>query len=257
MNQRVATQQVRASYETLYRESGLMGAPQLYQWIVNVMNPQPRSTLLDVACGEGWLVQGAVRRGLAAYGLDIAHAAIQRARQHAPEGRFTVGDAETLPFASASFDYVVCLGSLENMPNPWLALAEICRVTKAHGVVCVMMPNIFWLGDVLSVLFRGTDDTPFQAVERRATRHAWRNFLLAGGLTIEQEFRYNRPAVLFQQRQLKSLRKFLIRSALNLITPVNLSWSFVYLCRKARATLKRDSDYWLWEAHQSWLTCQQ
>lgn len=243
---------LKARYEQLYAEGGLADDPRFYRWIVKLLHPQPRQRLLDVACGEGLIVREALRRALEAYGLDIAEAAVRKARSQASGGGLIVGDAEALPFASDTFDYVTCLGSLENMPDPWEAVAEIRRVTTTQGLICILVPNMFWLGDVGLAWFHQRDDRPFQPFERRATRSGWRNFLLASGLIVEQELRYNKPAVLFRGGKLKSLRKCLIRSTLNLIAPFNLSLNFVYVCRKARAIPTTIPEYWLWEARQSW-----
>ena len=240
---------VRESYERIYRGGGLVGSPGLYRWIIRILNPAPGLRLLDVACGEGGLIREAVRRGVNGYGLDLACAAIEKAQQNAPGGRFVIGDAQALPFHSEQFDYVTCLGSLENMPDPWTGLSEIRRVTKRQGTIGVMVPNAFWLGDVLSALWRGMDDRPFQAVERRASRRAWRHFLLAGGLVVERELRYNRPAVLLRRGKVKSVRKFLKDGLRNLATPFNLSLEFVYLCRKAAPSDAR--EYWLWRAERA------
>ena len=244
---------LKASYEQLYTDVGLVDDSRVYRWIVKLLQPQPRQKLLDVACGEGLIIREALKRTPEAYGLDIAEAAVRKASRHAVGGGFTVGDAEALPFPSDTFDYVTCLGSLENMPDPWKAIVEIRRVTKEQGLICILVPNMFWLEDVCLAWFRQREDRPFQPFERRATRSGWRNFLLAHGLLVEQELRYNKPAVLFRGGKLKSLRKFLVSSALNLFTPFNLSLNFVYLCRKARFTPIANEDYWIWEARQSWL----
>jgi SAM-dependent methyltransferase len=253
MAQPAPLEKVRASYEQLYAGVGLAGDARLYRRIVRLLAPRPGGTLLDVACGEGGLVREALRHGLAAQGLDIARAAIETARRLTPEGRFEVGDAAKLPYPSASFDYVTCLGSLENMPDPWASLAEIRRVAKDDARICVMVPNAFWLGDVLSAWLRQRDDRPFQVHDRRASRDNWRGFLRAGGFTVERELRHNRPAVLFRGGKLRSVRKFLVRSARNLVTPFNLSLEFIYLCRKAASAAEGQHDYWLWEAWQSWI----
>ena len=245
------TKELKKSYEQIYSDSGIADVIGFYRWINRLIDPQPNQRLLDVACGEGLLIREAGQRGAAAYGLDIAQAAIQRARRRYPEGNFLVGDGEHLPFPENSFDWVSCLGSLENMLHSHTALREMIRVTKPGGRLCLMMPNAFWLGDILGNLFQGSETPPFQMVEKQATRREWRTFLQSEGLDIEKEARFNRPAILFKNGKLRSLRKFVVRSVMNLLTPFNLSWSFVYLCRKNGRPADPNAEYWIWEAQQS------
>ena len=42
-----------------------------------------------------------------------------------------VADAAHLPFATGAFDYVVCSHTLEHVPDPAAAVAELCRVASA------------------------------------------------------------------------------------------------------------------------------
>ena len=50
-----------------------------------------------------------------------------------PEIKFTIGDAETLPYDNESFDYVVCSFGLLHMQQPERAIAEACRVLHSGG----------------------------------------------------------------------------------------------------------------------------
>src|SRR5262252_10420107 len=73
----------------------------------------PGAHLLDVACGSGQLALIAAREGVRVTGVDIAENLVERAnaRSLAEDlpARFRVADAESLPFADASFDVVVSL----------------------------------------------------------------------------------------------------------------------------------------------------
>ncbi len=75
---------------------------------------------------------------------------------------------------------------------------------------------------------------------------------MAGGLKVEKEFRYNKPTPLFRNGKLRSLKKFVVRSLLNLVTPFNWSWSLIYVCRKAEdfVSEKLPRYYTIWEARQ-------
>jgi len=246
---------LKSSYEWIYAEIGLHADdPSFYPWIVRLLLKNVGGgRLLDVACGEGGIVYEAGRRGFKAYGLDISEQAIRKARNYISGDNFVVGAGESLPFASESFDCTTCLGSLENMGNSWKALSELIRITKQGGFLLVQMPNIYWLGEIIEALYRKVEPPPFQEFERSATRNSWRTFLMEGGLKIEKEFRYNKPSPLFRNRKIRSIRKFVVRSFLNLMTPFNWSWSLIYLCRKGTSSGSSQTSpgyYTIWEARQ-------
>jgi SAM-dependent methyltransferase len=98
--------------------------------------------VLDVGCGEGWLVRRFASAGAHAVGLDPLAGALERARREAPAARFVEGAAEALPFPAASFDIVVFCNSLHHVPEDRLdaALTEAERVLRADGVLYVQEP---------------------------------------------------------------------------------------------------------------------
>ena len=89
--------------------------------------------VLDVCCGPGMLVAGALERGAGAIGLDFAAEAVELARKMVPKGNFQQGDAQAMPFPAASFDAVLCGYGLMHLPEPAAALREILRVLRPGG----------------------------------------------------------------------------------------------------------------------------
>lgn len=95
--------------------------------------------VLDVASGTGesalFLVQ---RTSAAVTGLDRSASMIRRAARKAAEAgarmRLVQGDAHSLPFASASFDHVICECSLTLLDKE-RALKEMVRVVRPGGSV--------------------------------------------------------------------------------------------------------------------------
>ena len=53
-----------------------------------------------------------------------------------------VADADRLPFASCSFDVVICTQTLEYVEDPRRTLSEIYRVLKPEGVLLLSVPAI-------------------------------------------------------------------------------------------------------------------
>jgi ubiquinone/menaquinone biosynthesis C-methylase UbiE len=98
--------------------------------------------VLDVACGSGQLALIAARSGSKATGVDIAENLIERGNHRAKaeglDATFEVGDAEELPFADESFDYVVsCVGAMF-APRPELVSKELVRVCKPGGRIAMV-----------------------------------------------------------------------------------------------------------------------
>ncbi|HWP56720.1 MAG TPA: methyltransferase domain-containing protein [Candidatus Acidoferrales bacterium] len=89
--------------------------------------------LLDVACGTGHLTASAAARGAEAEGLDFASTMAATAAANYPGIKFTVGDAEDLPYEDESFDCVACSFGLLHMERPEAAIKEAHRVLRRGG----------------------------------------------------------------------------------------------------------------------------
>ena len=94
--------------------------------------------VLEVAPGPGYLAIEMARLGkFHVTGLDISRTfvaiATENARQARVEVAFWQGDVARMPFASASFDLVVCQAAFKNFTLPHSALAEMHRVLRPGG----------------------------------------------------------------------------------------------------------------------------
>jgi ubiquinone/menaquinone biosynthesis C-methylase UbiE len=101
--------------------------------------------VLDVGCGEGWLVRRLASAGARVVGLDPLVIALERARRQGSSGppvRYVEGAAQELAFASGSFDVVVFFNSLHHVPVESMdaALAEAARVLRSSGALYVQEP---------------------------------------------------------------------------------------------------------------------
>lgn len=233
--------EIQAAYDRIYQRQGIRDPLWLYRWALRLLRLRPGARLLDIACGEGHLLAFASHAGFTAWGIELSSTAVRLAHRNAPAASLVLANGERLPFAMGTFDGVVNLGSLEHYLDIDEGIREIARVLRPEGVACVMLPNAFWLGDILEVLWNGRLDPLVQPFERAGTRAQWRELLEVNGLQVIRALRYNKPYPLFDEEtgKLKSIRKFLWRGVFNTICPFNLSLAFVYLCRKAARVAAR------------------
>ncbi len=110
--------------------------------LVQAAHPQPRSRVLDVATGPGYVAMAFAEAGCEVIGLDLTAAPLKIAEQKRQERgltnlRFQVGDAEHLPFQEDEFDIVVSRLALHHFEDPQRVISEMARVCRPQGLVIV------------------------------------------------------------------------------------------------------------------------
>ena len=103
---------------------------------------EPGSWILEVAPGPGYLAIEIARLGkFEVTGLDISHTFVEIARDNARRAGVDVyfhqGDVAHMPFASATFDLIVCQAAFKNFTLPRSALAEMHRVLRPGGTAVI------------------------------------------------------------------------------------------------------------------------
>lgn len=114
-------------------------------YAVAAANLQAGQRVLDIASGTGDLARAFARKvgpqGLVVHS-DINFAMLSTGRDRLLDKGCilpsVVCDAETLPFADASFDLVSVAFGLRNMTHKDTALREMCRVLKPQGRLLVL-----------------------------------------------------------------------------------------------------------------------
>jgi SAM-dependent methyltransferase len=106
----------------------------------------PGRRILDVASGFGQDARALAQRGAFVVGAEPSGRMSGLARlldEKAPPPLpcWVRGWSDALPFASGSFDAVVCKGAIDHFDRPALALAEMARVTKRDGRVVLAIAN--------------------------------------------------------------------------------------------------------------------
>lgn len=116
-------------------------------------------------------------------GLDLTTRAVdhtrQRLRIYGLNSDLRVSDAEQLPFADESFDFVYSWGVLHHSPNTAQAVREIFRVLRPGGVARVMIYHKYSLTGYMLWLryallqgrpWRGLDNIYFHQLESPGTK---------------------------------------------------------------------------------------
>lgn len=118
-------------------------SPEILAEQVEFAKPQTTDRVLDVACGPGKFVLALAPRVRFARGIDLTPEMLRQAREFQREREianafFDCGDADQLPYPSASFDLVTCQYAFHHMQKPRGPLGEMLRVLKPAGRIVLI-----------------------------------------------------------------------------------------------------------------------
>ena len=123
--------------------------------MVDSIVPSSPARMLDVASGTaGVAIQLAERTSASVVGLDLTEQMLRRGQGNVARAgltdrvALTVGQAEQLPFADATFDGLTFTYLLRYVADPQATLRELSRVVKPGATVAslefLVPPNPFW-----------------------------------------------------------------------------------------------------------------
>ncbi len=132
-----------AHYDRVAATLSLGQDPRWRRALVAAIDARPDERVLDVATGTGLVAQELVRRyGCTVVGLDqspemLGMGRARLARDAALAGRVSLieGEAESLPFATGSFDHLTFTYLLRYVEDPSATLRELARVVAPGGRV--------------------------------------------------------------------------------------------------------------------------
>lgn len=102
---------------------------------------RPGERVLDLGCGAGRFVAALRAAGADPVGVEIAEAALERARRNAPGADLRAIEPDgSLPLEHASVDLVWCSEVLEHVADTAHALLEARRVLRPGGRLLVTVP---------------------------------------------------------------------------------------------------------------------
>ena len=119
--------------------------PEDFQRKIYEYDKWQEKNVLDIGCGTGYVVALYAAGGAKVSGVDIAQRSVEltndRLRLFGLEADIRQSNAESLPFADASFDLVTSYGVLHHTPDTQKAINEAVRVLRPGGKLILMFYN--------------------------------------------------------------------------------------------------------------------
>lgn len=95
--------------------------------------------ILDVGCGEGWILELAMKRGWQSFGTEFSSKAVEICERKGIKMYPGVLEAEKIK--EKNFDIIVSSETIEHINNPREELANIHRLLRPGGLFYVTTPN--------------------------------------------------------------------------------------------------------------------
>ncbi|HTE64306.1 MAG TPA: class I SAM-dependent methyltransferase [Solirubrobacteraceae bacterium] len=135
---------MRDVYEAVW--AGLPEDPDPWAWrrrrALLLGEARPGERVLDLGCGAGRFVAALRDAGADPVGVELADAALARARRNVPGADLRLVAADgSLPLGHGEVDLVWCSEVLEHVPDTLGFLTEIRRVLRPGGRLLVTVPD--------------------------------------------------------------------------------------------------------------------
>lgn len=121
--------------EAVYRPFKKQQAAQIMRHLGYTSQLRPSSVLV-VGCAKGFLVETIQRFGVTCEGIDISEYAIEKSKKYTRACK--IGNiCDMSEYKDNQFEVVICLETLEHIPQPYLdsALNELSRVALRYIVI--------------------------------------------------------------------------------------------------------------------------
>jgi len=111
--------------------------------LLELLNPLPGDSILDVGCGTGIFTEDVLCCGAKVTGVDMSFFMLEKALIRAGKARFTglCADMNALPFPDDCFDKVYSMTAIEFADDARRVISEFNRVAKKGGCIVVTTLN--------------------------------------------------------------------------------------------------------------------
>lgn len=131
----------------------------IYGWPSNrheatVFTAENGKRVLDIGCGNGFLLWNLKNQFKELYGLEISQSMAVEAKENLfdQSAEIFLGSAEQLPFKSEFFDCIVWTDVIEHVPNLWQAMEEVSRVLCSGGKLITTSSNMAYFKRRITLL---------------------------------------------------------------------------------------------------------
>lgn len=225
MEAKITLKEQRDFYDKKYAEAWLHETNSYYEWILSLaMRYQKSGRFLDIACGEGFVLNAAESKGFETHGIDISKVAIKKAKKLCRKTKFRMSSADDMPYPANHFNILTCLGSLEHFADQKKSVAEMKRVMKNGGVLVATLPNKKYIGDIIKGKFYKKVQTHDQPLERFYTVGEGKKLFEENGLKVVKIKKYNSPDSL--------MGRWIWKKVLMHILPLHFSYHICYIAKK-------------------------
>ncbi len=128
--------------------------------LIDGVSQEAQGCVLDVGCGPGAYAQQLQQRGFNVYGIDVSGQLLQvcKSRLGLPDPvfhrHFKEAKVEQIPFESATFDILVCIGVIGYVTSEEVALREMLRVLRPGGYLILGVENVLSFSNIDYVLLQ-------------------------------------------------------------------------------------------------------
>ncbi len=117
--------------------------PFSYSDLIHGYSTSKGKNVLDIGCGNGYVLSRYAQYGANVSGVDLTEKAIELSKRRFElvglVGNFQKIDGVNLPFPDSHFDIVCSMGVLHHISDPRPTVDEIYRVLKPGGKMIVML----------------------------------------------------------------------------------------------------------------------
>jgi len=132
-------QDARRYEERMERRESRFAADLEFRLMLDLLNPLPGKTVIDIGCGIGMNFSPLLNQGLQVTGIDASPYMLDiAAKRSGSRVDLHRGYAEDLPFDDNAFHYACLTTTLEFVEDPEKALGEACRVAKDRVYIGIL-----------------------------------------------------------------------------------------------------------------------
>jgi 2-polyprenyl-3-methyl-5-hydroxy-6-metoxy-1,4-benzoquinol methylase len=143
-------QEGRGSYSVLYTDAEIayfrLKARMVYRKSLHHADIKKRGNLIDIGCGEGWIMDEFNRQGISVLGFDFSTYGIEKFNSHLLPF-FVQGNIYNLLRerirTKLKFDFLVFANVIEHVRDPVLLLEEVKNIMNPKSILVIVVPNDF------------------------------------------------------------------------------------------------------------------